>query len=146
MAPAEVPVLEALKRKRYDNLKIINTKRCCILNAILGEAVKIIQQRPKIIQSLKFLHAKILTFILVGSEWLTYTGDWSLQISVNTEKSRKNPEWKFPKIPKSWGSGSGYENLKKKSVEPRVRNPGNLKILGIEIWKFLRQGVFFKNL
>ena len=92
MAPAEVPVLEALKRKRYDNLKIINTKRCCILNAILGEAVKIIQQRPKIIQSLKFLHAKILTFILVGSEWLTYTGDWSLQISVNTEKSRKNPE------------------------------------------------------
>ena len=92
MAPAEVPVLEALKRKRYDNLKIINIKRCCFLNAILGEAVKIIQQRPKIIQSLKFLHAKILTFILVGSEWLTYTGDWSLQISVNTEKSRKNPE------------------------------------------------------
>ena len=64
-------------------------------------------------------------------------------IRIGIWKFRKNPEWKIPKIPKSRGSGSGFEIPEKIPKTPRVKNPENLKMPGngIRFLGFLILGI-----
>ena len=53
-----------------------------------------------------------------------------------SKKSRKIPKAKSPKIPKSLGSGLGFENFEIIPKKSRVKNPENSKIPGIGIYFF----------